>query len=109
MSLVAYRKALQKGGFPRHFYWCGGVVRILAADRPPGWTACRHRFESGDYLVIDETGPVGYLGLGLEFNDSRWYLPHECSYRHRSQIDRRPEILIDDVGCDWRFYLPARQ
>ena len=58
--------------------------------------------ESGNYNDIDETGCVGYVGVGLEF-EGAWYVPDECGVYHRSQCRKRPEIATNDLICKKRW------
>jgi len=61
------------------------------------------RVESGDYGNIDETGCVGILGGGWEFNDTEWYQPSEVGIEHRSQCWTKPEISTYDLQAIKRF------
>ncbi len=54
---------------------------------------------------FDETGASGRYGLGVEFDDERWYTPSECGYYHRSMLNKSPEIVTNDWVCMKRITL----
>jgi len=58
-----------------------------------GWS-----FDSSNFAE-DESGVSGRLGIGIEFDEERWYIPSECSFDHRSMTRKRPDVVTNDIGC----------
>lgn len=92
---------------------CLIAMAILSACAPYLEAGAGYSSSTGEYwgnptTPLDETGAVGIAAAGVEFRD-RWYLPTYCEYRHRSMIDKKPEIETDDVICAKRVYLGGRQ
>jgi len=51
---------------------------------------------------IGESGVAGTYGAGVESRRWSWL---SCEYRHRSMINKKPELVIDDMGCQVKMYL----
>ncbi len=61
-------------------------------------------YYSGDagWKDLDEKGLAATWAVGAEFED-RWYLPSECGIYHRSMVYKRPEVVVNDIGCKKRL------
>lgn len=72
---------------------------ILAGCAPYLEAGVGYSFDNGDYYDIHNEGAVGVVALGLQ--GEVW----KCEYRHRSLLDKRPEVATDDVVCLRRWYV----
>ncbi len=52
------------------------------------------------YTTFDESGAVATIGGGLKFNDHL-----SCEFRHRSMVNKQPEVITNDTICKVTVHL----
>lgn len=79
------------------------LLPLLSACTPYVFGGLGYAGESGEY-GFNERGMLGTYGAGIEFNRHL-----SCEYRHRSMVDRRPEVVTNDLLCQGRVYFGERK
>lgn len=83
------------------------IVLLMAQGCAPYMeVGAGYAFDNGDYYDIENEGAIGIIAVGSEFRTGPFSY---CEYRHRSLLNKKPEVATDDVVCMRRLYFGGQQ
>ena len=74
------------------------LLSQLCGCTPYVFAGVGYAADAGSY-PFDERGMLGTYGVGAKFNN---YV--RCEFRHRSMVDKKPEIVTNDWNCEGTLY-----
>ncbi len=73
------------------------IIMLLSGCGTTGYMFAGAGYSSptGPYRNIHTEGATGTYGAGVKFNDY-----FRCEFRHRSMVNKRPELITNDSTCE---------